>query len=204
MPATINMIPTKDIGDGILSCRLYYFFGGIKIKHISLPCRDAAFMVCGHVEDGETPENTALRETAEELQLEPEQIELIAPLHVLSGARGRGIHSFLGVLHDYKGTWEAAEVSRTFTVPLSWFRGNPPEIYTTRLLVSVGENFPYELIPGGRDYPFAAGQENVYFYRTPEGVIWGLTAKLLYHFLELLGGLNNAWRDYRRHRRFPL
>ena len=158
----------------------------------------------GHVEDGETPEDTALRETAEELQLEPEQIELIAPLHVLAGARGREIHSFLGVLHDYKGAWEAAEVSRTITVPLSWFRGNPPEIYKTRLLVSAGEDFPYELIPGGRDYPFAVGQENVYFYRTPEGVIWGLTAKLLYHFLELLGGLNNAWRDYRRHRRFPL
>ena len=140
----------------------------------------------GHVEDGETPADAALREIAEELLLKPEQIELIAPLHVLSEARGREIHSYLGFLHGYGGTWETAEVTRTFTVPLSWFRGNPPEIHKTSLAVAAGEDFPYELIPGGRDYPFAAGRENVYFYYTPEGVIWGLTAKLLYHFLKLL------------------
>ena len=140
----------------------------------------------GHVEDGETPEDAALRETAEELLLKPEQIEPIAPLHVLSGERGREIHSFLGALRGYGGTWEAAEVSRTFAVPLDWFRRNPPEVYETRLTVAAGEKFPYALIPGGRAYPFAAGRENVYFYRRPEGVIWGLTAKLLYHFLKLL------------------
>ena len=140
----------------------------------------------GHVEDGETPEDAALRETAEELRLKPEQIELIAPLHVLPGERGREIYSFLALLRNYNGTWEVAEVSRTFTIPLEWFRRNPPEVYETRLTVAADGEFPFELIPGGRDYPFAAGRQNVYFYRTPEGVIWGLTAKLLYHFVKLL------------------
>ena len=140
----------------------------------------------GHVEDGETPQDAALRETAEELRLKPEQIELIAPLHVLSGERGREIHSFLGTLRGYDGTWETAEVSRTFTLPLEWFRRNMPELHETRLAVVADGEFPFELIPGGRDYPFTSGRQNVYFYRTPEGVIWGLTAKLLYHFVQLL------------------
>ena len=45
---------------------------------------------------------------------------------------------------------------------------------------------PYELIPGGRDYPWQNIPRTMYFYRTDEGVIWGLTAEVLYHFLEWL------------------
>lgn len=140
----------------------------------------------GHVEDGERPADAAIREASEELLIASEQIELVAPLHVLSGERGREIYSFLGILHGYNGTWEADEVSRTFQIPLRWFQDHAPEIYQTRLKVAPGEEFPYELIPGGREYPFASGRENVYFYRTPEGIIWGLTAKLLFHFMKLL------------------
>ena len=140
----------------------------------------------GHIEDGETPGDAALRETAEELLLDRQQIELIAPLHCLPGERGREIYSFLGILRNYRGTWEADEVSRAFPVPLSWFQCNPPEIHECKTMVIPEESFPYELIPGGQDYPFTAGRQRMYFYRRPEGIIWGLTAKLLYHFLRLL------------------
>ena len=140
----------------------------------------------GHIEGGETPEEAALRETTEELLLDRQQIELIAPLHFLPGERGREIYSFLGILHNYRGTWETDEVSRVFPVPLSWFPCNPPEIHECKTMVMPGESFPYELIPGGRDYPFAVGRQRMFFYRRPEGIIWGLTAKLLYHFLRLL------------------
>lgn len=140
----------------------------------------------GHVEAGETPQAAALRETAEELLISGDDIELIAPLHLLPGERGREIYSFLGILHGYSDTWAPEEVSRCFRIPLSWFQSHAPEVYECSTVVAMGEDFPYELIPGGRDYPFAAGRQRMYFYRSPEGVIWGLTAKLLYHFLRLL------------------
>ena len=140
----------------------------------------------GHVEDGEAPEDAALRETSEELLVDPRQIELVAPLHCLRANGAREIRSFLGVLRDYAGTWEADEVARTFLLPVEWLRQRPPEIYEGRIVNALGDDFPYELIPGGRDYPFASGVHRFYFYRTEYGVIWGLTAQLLYHFLKLL------------------
>lgn len=140
----------------------------------------------GHVEEGESPEQAALRETSEELLLGRDQVELLAPLHLLSGERGREVYSFLGVLHGYADTWQPDEVSRTFSIPLRWFREHPPEIAECKTVLAAGEDFPFELIPGGRDYPFAAGRQRMYFYRAPQGVIWGLTAKLLYHFIGLL------------------
>ena len=75
----------------------------------------------------------------------------------------------------------------TFTVPLDWLLANPPEVYGGRLVIEPGEDFPYELIPGGRDYPWGEIRRQFYFYRRPEGVIWGLTAELLTEFLKLLG-----------------
>ena len=155
-------------------------------RNASIPQGGEICFPGGHVEAGERPDEAALRETAEELLLDRERIELVSPLHLLSGERGREIYSFLGVLHGYEDTWEKDEVSRAFLLPLRWFREHPPEIHECKTVVAAGEDFPYDLIPGGRDYPFAAGRQRMYFYRSPEGVIWGLTAKLLWHFLRLL------------------
>ena len=113
----------------------------------------------------------------------------MAPLHLLPGERGREIYSFLGVLHGYRGTMAPEEVSRTFLLPLERLRGQAPQVYSCKTVLEAGEDFPYDLVPGGRDYPFASGRHKMYFYPTEEGVIWGLTAKLLYHFLTLLDEL---------------
>ena len=44
----------------------------------------------GMIEEGETAEEAAVRETAEELLIPAEKIEVIAPMHVMSGPGGRG------------------------------------------------------------------------------------------------------------------
>lgn len=140
----------------------------------------------GHLEAGETPAEAAVRETAEELLLHRDQVELIAPMHIMSGHGRREIHSFLGLLRDYRGGRDETEVARTFLLPLDWLLRNPPETCEGRIKVEPGPDFPYDLIPGGRDYPWADTRRRFYFYRTEEGVIWGLTAELLHEFLELL------------------
>ena len=48
-----------------------------------------------------------------------------------------------------------------------------------------GEDFPYEAIPGGRDYHWRRGEYDVMFYRAGDEVIWGMTAKIL-HSLAIL------------------
>ena len=47
-------------------------------------------------------------------------------------------------------------------------------------------DFPYELIPGGRDYPWRTRKFPEHFYRYQDRVIWGLTASVLAHFIDLL------------------
>ena len=139
----------------------------------------------GHVEAGETAAEAAVREACEELLLRPEQVELLAPMHRLADRGTLIIDSFLGVLHDYEGSYLSEEVARVFTVPLSFFLEQPPEIYDTRLRFDPPEDFPFALIPGGRDYPFFPVPRRMYFYRT-EPVIWGLTADLLSHCADVL------------------
>ena len=142
----------------------------------------------GHAEGSETPAEAAVRETSEELMMPIENIELLAPLHVLPGRGIKEVHSFLGILHDYKGGADPAEVERVFTLPLSRLLETPPKIYKGRLQVQPGDDFPFDAIPGGKNYPFAYATRKFYFYDSPCGAIWGLTAEMLYNFLELLRG----------------
>lgn len=140
----------------------------------------------GHVEPGEDAGETARRETCEELLLRPGQVEILAPMHRMTDRGRLIIDSFVGLLRDYEDSFSRSEVERVFTVPLDWLLANPPEIYRAEMEFQLEADFPYELIPGGRDYPFFRPQRRFYFYRREEAVIWGMTADLLYHFIEFL------------------
>ena len=56
------------------------------------------------------------------------------------------------------------------------------------MTVETAEDFPFDLIPGGKSYPFRGSQTKAYVYRVPlkgkEIIIWGMTAKLLHEFVE--------------------
>ena len=138
--------------------------------------------------DGERPDKTAVRETSEELLLTEHQIEVIAPLHTMSGPGGAEVYSFLGILYGYTGTFSPAEVNCTFTIPVRQLLENPPEVHHGRMCLETKEDFPYHMIPGGRSYPMRSVPRTFYFYPTEHGVIWGMTAELLYHFLRLVKG----------------
>ena len=140
----------------------------------------------GHIEEGETPEESALRETSEELLLPKDRIEVICPMHLRIGHWGGDVYSFLGFLKDYEGTFSEKEVDHVFTMPLSYFEIHKPEIHIARMVFEADDDFPYHLIPGGKDYPFDPMERKMHFYETQHGVIWGLTASFLARFLEVL------------------
>ena len=140
----------------------------------------------GHVEQGETAEHAAVRETCEELLISENQVEILAPMHRMTDRGNLIVDSFLGVIHDYSGSFSKDEVSGIFTVPLDWLLEYEPEIHSAETVFIPGENFPFDLIPGGRDYQFIHFPKRFFFYRTQDAVIWGLTAELLYHALHRL------------------
>ena len=71
-------------------------------------------------------------------------------------------------------------------MPLSWFASHKPRISNASMVVKTPEDFPYELLPGGENYPWHSIPRRFYFYESDGGVIWGITAQLLYHCLKVI------------------
>lgn len=140
----------------------------------------------GRMEPGESREETALRETKEELRLLPKKIELLGELDFLVTVYNLIIYSFAGRL-EIKSLKEVdfnpGEVKDIFTVPLEFFRENPPQCYRLKVSKRPVSNFPYHLIPGGREYNWRTGKHPVYFYNYREYIIWGFTARLVRSFI---------------------
>ena len=138
----------------------------------------------GMIEPGETPEEAAIRETCEELLVEESQLELLGKMDTLAEDGGMVLHTFAAVLRGYRGTCSEAEVESVFAVPLNvLFETEPERYYITEHTVP-DENFPFDRIRNGREYPWRKKREEVLFYPWKDKVIWGITAKLLEAFLD--------------------
>lgn len=140
----------------------------------------------GHIEEGETPRAAALRETCEELLIEHDQIDLLAELGPQPGPGGLPLHVIVGHVSDYAGTFSPDEVDRVFTLPLGWLLTHEPHAFEVTLEPHYPDDFPWELVPGGRDYPWRAQRNRVPFYLGTDPVVWGATARVLERFARLL------------------
>ncbi len=137
----------------------------------------------GRIEKGESKENAAIRETAEELLIATESIEVIGASDILVTPFNTIIYPYIGTVKDYKGTFNN-EVKEVFTVPLSFFLSNDPFCHYIDVNVQPKEDFPYDLIQRGKDYKWAKGRYPVYFYIFGDRVIWGITARITYDFIK--------------------
>lgn len=140
----------------------------------------------GSIEDGETPEEAALREAKEELLIADENIHMLGEADYYLHMDHLVIYTFIVELTEYKGSFSAEEVDEIFTVPVSWFRENPPEKHIIICDVRPDSDFPYDRVIGGRHYQWSDRDETVYFYQYHDYTIWGLTARILNSFLEIV------------------
>jgi 8-oxo-dGTP pyrophosphatase MutT (NUDIX family) len=148
----------------------------------------------GRMEVGETPEQTAVRETCEELCVPESAVRLIAQLDYIVSYSNFTMYSCLGEINAAAITAEPnrAEVKDTFLVPLSFFLANEPEAFVNRVAPVISKGFPLEKIHFKDGYSWREGRATVpiYTWRDPdsdeERVIWGLTAQLTQHFIELV------------------
>ncbi len=138
-------------------------------------------------------EYTAIRESSEELGLAPECFEVIAPLDIMVSTFSSIIIPFLAIVKDLSSlNINQAEVEKVLLIPLKFFLENQPEVHYIETSARPPEDFPFHLIPYGRNYPFRRGRIPQYFYNWEGEIIWGLTASILHHFIELLkkAGIN--------------
>lgn len=140
----------------------------------------------GRIEVGESPREAAIRETCEELLLKKNEIEIYSESDYLINPYSAIIYSFIGeIKKDFdKIKPSKDEVDEAFLVPLDFFFENKPKAYLNRLAYERAADFPYDLIPNGKNYKFKSGQEETLFYQYEDKIIWGFTAKITKNFID--------------------
>jgi len=143
----------------------------------------------GRREEDETMKECAIRETCEELQITPEQIRCIGQLDYLHTYSNFTLYPFLGVM-DYETAMSLQvsqdEVKEIFLVPLKFFMENKPVTYQFDVLPQVSDDFPYEMINAEGGYNWRKGRSTVLIYRYDCYAIWGMTAMIVYHLINVM------------------
>lgn len=112
---------------------------------------------------------TVLRETREEIGIQPDKIEIFGLLEPITSPQGYDIQPFLGYISDLNGMAQnLMEVERIFCIPFSWLR-DPA-------------NFHQE------DYQASSGEiHKVWVYHEfSEEKVWGITAAIIQQILNII------------------
>ena len=63
---------------------------------------------------------------------------------------------------------------------------NDPEKYYLELETVSNNEFPFNLIPNGREYKFRRSKRTIYFYNYRDYIIWGYTATMTKNAVDLI------------------
>lgn len=141
---------------------------------------------------------TAVRETTEELGIDRTDITVIGQLDTIVAPMGATIDSFIGRLDkEVLGnlTIDKKEVEEVFTLPLSQFKDTPASEYHVRLEIqsSYKDKSGREkiLLPGKKlglpekyHRSWGGKKHRVLVYKTDRGIIWGITAEIIYDLVK--------------------
>jgi len=145
-------------------------------------------------------QETAVRETNEELGIAPDKIRIVGRLDSIIAPMGALVHVFVGVADVEQGSIQAnpMEVERAFMIPVTFFQSTPPEVYEvmTQVHPSYVDGvtkkevilFPTRELGLPERYWNSWGgfRHKIYVYRTNEGAIWGITARIIRNFVAKL------------------
>ncbi|KJS11341.1 MAG: NUDIX hydrolase [Desulfotomaculum sp. BICA1-6] len=144
----------------------------------------------GRVERHEldNPAAAAVRETAEELGLQCNDIELLAPMDLMITPMGTVTYPYVGyILSPERIKPNREEVESTFTVPLSFLTAYQPQTSIVDVATRYNRDFPLHRVPES----YRGGWQKrwsfpTYIYEYEDYFIWGMTAIILHHFLDML------------------
>jgi 8-oxo-dGTP pyrophosphatase MutT (NUDIX family) len=126
--------------------------------------------------DDPSPEATALREAQEEIGLQPEDVHLLGRLDSLLTISNYSITPVVGVIPwPYEFKLAMDEVSRVFTIPISWLADSYNHQVLEREIPP-----PYSSILRSSKYP-------VIYFNTYDGeVLWGVSAEITLRLIKTL------------------
>ena len=143
---------------------------------------------------------TAVRETSEELGIAPERIDILGRMDTIVALMGATVDVYVGTADMGLGDMEINpdESERVFTLPVSFFEENAPEEYAVRVEVHpsyIDQETRQEVVllpaaelglPSKYAKSWGGFRHKVLLYKTKEGVIWGITARVINEFISRL------------------
>ena len=143
-------------------------------------------------------EDTAIRETFEELGIAKKDIKILGQLDTYVAPIGAVIESYVARVKKkaYKNMKiDHNEVEKTIVIPISFFKEHEPEEYTLAQEIQpykINENgekeilFPVEELglPDTYKKPWGNKRHKIWVYKYEEEVIWGITSVLIRDVIE--------------------
>ncbi|MDW0117690.1 CoA pyrophosphatase [Sporosarcina thermotolerans] len=134
----------------------------------------------------ESPLFAALRETHEELGVNPDSVEVLAPLSPYITSPSFVVYPFVGII-DYEKIirfYNKNEVEEVFIVPLQYLLEHEPYMHEVQVDLSPCINFPYDKIRNGANYQWRTRSVEEWFFEYENYTIWGMTARILKQFID--------------------
>lgn len=135
-----------------------------------------------------SPMAAALRETQEELGIDPSTVKMLGELSPYIASPSFVVYPFVASI-DYKEiirSYNKDEVEEVFTIPVKWLLEHEPYMHLVSVQPSPPSNFPFEKIMNGDQYQWRAHSMEEWFYEYGNYTVWGLTARILKHFISLM------------------
>ncbi|MDK2886181.1 MAG: hypothetical protein PWP54_739 [Thermosipho sp. (in: thermotogales)] len=165
-----------------------YFLFEIRSKFLKNQPSEVSFPG-GKIEDNESPLDAGIRELYEEIGIKPKVIlgklkYLVTPFNIV-------IHPFIVKIEFNNILLNTNEVESIFKVPIDIFE-KPLYKFEAEIKIIPPDNFPYHLIPNGKNYKWRKGKYEIMFFKYNDRIIWGLTARLAFEaYKKLKGGIRN-------------
>ena len=141
----------------------------------------------GHIEEGESRVDTALRETYEELGISPSSVKVLKELEPERHMGTMLVYPVLAEIDAFEPeslVLRQEEVGGIFTLPLDWLLANEPAVY--ELGDSENEALPAILQGYLGNYKRRGTRKTTYYWEYENHGIWGLTARLLVRYRDML------------------
>lgn len=135
-----------------------------------------------------SPMEAALRETHEELGIDPDTINVIGKLSPYIASPSFVVYPFVAVC-DYREiihSYNKEEVEEVFAIPLKWLLEHKPVLHRVPVQPAPLPDFPFDKIYNGQQYQWGTRSQEEWFYEYGDYIVWGLTARILKHFIDLI------------------
>lgn len=141
----------------------------------------------GKIEEAELPEEAAIRETIEELQVERDSLHILGEFDYIIG-NNAVIHAYIGLIEGVAVDEiqpDPMEVEEVYSLPLSYLLEEEPERYGMSFTHHLDPDFPRERLQYAHEIR-SPSREEILYYPLKDYFLWGYTASLTYRLVEIL------------------